>query len=554
MHAANTGRPEVAKLLVAAGAKVNAPSQYGTALTWAAQSRQIEVARFLISKGAAVTGKRMDGITILMIAAEQGSTDLVRLLLANKADINAVDVAGETALSHAARRGQVAAARLLLASGAKPDTADARGWTPLMYAAANGFSDIAAALIEKGARVDATEAAGRTPLLLAAAYAGEPATVRTLLANGANASAKDAAGRTAAEIAAARGYDEAAQVLRGGPAATGAGAAELSPRAAVVKSLSLIERSMQIFAKRTGCTSCHQEGLALMATGLAQERGFKVDAALSEGRAKKSAEFFHAPFLLPAVERAAKDPAKLKYVPMPDVVADPVFLLSGIAAQNLPTDRAFAATAMMVAKLQTPNGFWPLEFVRVPINSTPVANTALAVRILQAYAPKGAEAELSERIGRAKAWFLKTPGSTVDELAFRLLGLKWTGATGEERAKAIAELHAAQRSDGGWAQVSRLRSDAYATGLALYALHLGGELPVGDAAYQRGVRFLLRTQDDDGSWFVNKRAIPANNYFDAGYPHGQSQYISFAGACWATMALTLAAEPAPARVTTGDAG
>jgi hypothetical protein len=36
---------------------------------------------------------------------------------------------------------------------------------------------------------------------------------------------------------------------------------------------------------------------------------------------------------------------------------------------------------------------------------------------------------------------------------------------------------------------------------------------------------------------VNKRAFPANNYFDAGFPHGESQYASFNGTCWATMAL-----------------
>ena len=53
---------------------------------------------------------------------------------------------------------------------------------------------------------------------------------------------------------------------------------------------------------------------------------------------------------------------------------------------------------------------------------------------------------------------------------------------------------------------------------------------------------MLRTQDEDGSWFVNKRAIPANNYFNAGFPHGESQYASFNGTCWATMALLQATE------------
>ncbi len=68
-------------------------------------------------------------------------------------------------------------------------------------------------------------------------------------------------------------------------------------------------------------------------------------------------------------------------------------------------------------------------------------------------------------------------------------------------------------------------------------------MPVTDAAYRRGVSYLLRTQDEDGTGFVTKRAIPANNYFDAGFPHGESQYASFNGTCWATMALMETVQP-----------
>ena len=62
-------------------------------------------------------------------------------------------------------------------------------------------------------------------------------------------------------------------------------------------------------------------------------------------------------------------------------------------------------------------------------------------------------------------------------------------------------------------------------------------MPASDPVYQKGVRFLLLTQDDDGSWYTGKRALPVNNYFDAGFPHGESQYASFNATCWATLAL-----------------
>jgi hypothetical protein len=46
-------------------------------------------------------------------------------------------------------------------------------------------------------------------------------------------------------------------------------------------------------------------------------------------------------------------------------------------------------------------------------------------------------------------------------------------------------LHA-QRSDGGWAQIAALTSDAYATGQALVAVKEAGVVTPFDAAYKRG--------------------------------------------------------------------
>ena len=68
-------------------------------------------------------------------------------------------------------------------------------------------------------------------------------------------------------------------------------------------------------------------------------------------------------------------------------------------------------------------------------------------------------------------------------------------------------------------------------------------MPVSDPVSQRGVQFLLRTQDEDGSWFVPKRVEPRNLFFDAAFPHGEAQYASFNATCWATMALVQAAAP-----------
>jgi squalene cyclase len=84
-----------------------------------------------------------------------------------------------------------------------------------------------------------------------------------------------------------------------------------------------------------------------------------------------------------------------------------------------------------------------------------------------------------------------------------------------------------------------MESTPYATGRSLVSLQIGG-LPVTDPAYQRGIRFLLATQQEDGSWHTKTRALAFQPHFDAGFPHGYDQWISAAASSWAAMALALA--------------
>lgn len=106
-----------------------------------------------------------------------------------------------------------------------------------------------------------------------------------------------------------------------------------------------------------------------------------------------------------------------------------------------------------------------------------------------------------------------------------------------EIAAQAKRLVALQRDDGGWAQLALMRADAYATGQALYALQVSGLVP-GNPVYQRGVAYLLRTQTEDGTWFVRTRAFGFQPYFETGFPHGVDQFISASATAWAVMALS----------------
>src|SRR5206468_3733985 len=95
---------------------------------------------------------------------------------------------------------------------------------------------------------------------------------------------------------------------------------------------------------------------------------------------------------------------------------------------------------------------------------------------------------------------------------------------------------AAQRDDGGWAQLAAFESDAYATGQTLVILRETGLSP-SDPAYQRVAGYLLKTQCEDGSWLVKTRSQPIQVYFDNGDPHGEHQFISIPATSWAVAAL-----------------
>ena len=101
---------------------------------------------------------------------------------------------------------------------------------------------------------------------------------------------------------------------------------------------------------------------------------------------------------------------------------------------------------------------------------------------------------------------------------------------------AIKEIRDRQEPGGGWSQFGRTPPDAYATGMSLYALHIGG-ISTNDETYRKGIAFLLSTQYSGGAWLVKTHSFPQQRYFESGFPFGRHQWISSAGTSWATLAI-----------------
>jgi hypothetical protein len=280
----------------------------------------------------------------------------------------------------------------------------------------------------------------------------------------------------------------------------------------------------------------------LQTVALARERGFMIAEDLARAEVGRVHGFYARRRDL--YERALTDPAAAKRADAyGNFTVHAGYWLWGLAAEKVAPDEVTATTARLLAAKQADDGHWSFDDVaRAPVQSSDFTTTALAVFVLQQYGPKEHTEATGRHLARAKEWLLKSRPRTTDDKAFRLFGLHRVEAGAEERKKAAGQLLEEQRADGGWGQQENMPSDAYATGLALVTLHQAGGLAVTDPSYRRGTAYLLKAQRDDGSWYVKTRAIPSNPYFESGFPHGKSQFISYAGTCWATMALTLAAE------------
>jgi uncharacterized protein len=172
--------------LLAKGADVNAAQVDGmTALHWAVNNDDAEMAGLLVRSRANVNATNRYGVPPLSIACTNGNATLVRLLLDAGADANASLPGGETVLMTAARVGSLEALKALLARGANPNAQERRDQTALMWAAAEGHATVVRALIEAGSTINATLPSGFTPLFFAVRE-GHIDVVRVLLEAGAN--------------------------------------------------------------------------------------------------------------------------------------------------------------------------------------------------------------------------------------------------------------------------------------------------------------------------------------------------------------------------------
>jgi ankyrin repeat protein len=550
MYAALYGDAEMLRMMLAAGGNPNATSDFGaTALMWAVED--FAKARLLLDAGADPNAASGFGRTPLSLATiSPAATATAELLLARGAQplplaLNAAaNYSGQLvgrlmaagardkgdAAGSALRSGCIACLDVLVPPGGKVP----RGLVNVLPPGGWGSTQQIQAALEHGADVNARDPKGRTVLMtLAISQRVTPEMVQGLIDRGADLHAKSPQGLNALDYALRLGRQPILDVFtRNGlePSTLRAPhptfVADNSVRAAITRSLPLLQSSSHTFYERGGCVGCHHSLQTAITVKEARRAGFALDEALARDELATLARDID----------ATREQALEGMVAPGGLATNTGYILFALDVQNFPADESTDAMVRLLRLLQRSDGRWATPF-RPPIESSEFTATALSARALRTYGADDPGANQAALV-RALRWLESSTPADHEDRVFKLLGLVWADGSKAARDEALRALLATQSRDGGWAQTEYRASDAYATGEALYALHAAG-VASGSRAYKRGLRYLLRTQLVDGSWLVRTRSHATQSYFESGFPHGEDQFISAAATNWASQALLL---------------
>jgi Squalene-hopene cyclase C-terminal domain len=277
-----------------------------------------------------------------------------------------------------------------------------------------------------------------------------------------------------------------------------------------------IEKYGTAWINERNCMACHYAGYMLWSLRDASQRGFGID----KGKLAEATNW--------AISQT-------------DVYG---FGYEGAAQMLIARDRSdlsehtverIDAMRDLIIKGQKKDGSWApggqLPGQKRPLSETKHVSTMLCILGLESLEQPSQRAVACRDKGLM--WLKKTPPNgqkppvSSEWYATRLLIEKRFGDS--KQVEAIREqILAAQQPDGGWGWLRADKSDAFGTGVSVYALSQVG-VPNSHPAIRNAWKFLIETQTADGSWIVSGTKNDTK-----GKPHPLS---SFWGSTWALLGL-----------------
>jgi hypothetical protein len=272
---------------------------------------------------------------------------------------------------------------------------------------------------------------------------------------------------------------------------------------AVERALGYLAVQVPQWSVENKCFSCHNNGDAARAMFAARRKGMPVAREATEATLR----------WLGHPERWGNNGGQREFNDKKLATIQFAFALlaaseSGDVNERPPLLRA----AEMVSAWQQEDGSWKIHAqgtIGSPITYGNTLATAVARKILAADHER-----FKPKIAKADRWLRDQEPQNVLDAAGILIGL---GASQNGRAIARQKqcldlIRQAQRASGGWGPYSNSAAEPFDTAVVLLALQPFAEEEDRPGMIQRGRRFLIESQFDDGSWPETTRPANAESY------------------------------------------
>jgi outer membrane protein OmpA-like peptidoglycan-associated protein len=277
--------------------------------------------------------------------------------------------------------------------------------------------------------------------------------------------------------------------------------------------------------KQNNCFGCHVQAQTMMGLSIAQTNNYVVSVPTLEALAD--------------ITRLTQDASGYERDLGSGTQTTPThFAAMGFAyydeAEGVKTDATLRRYVNWMTSHVNPTGEYPQDMTEAPIAQGTISSTANAVVAFSEALAQTGDSIYKTYADRGLAFIDSAQPRTMQDRVFKIMALSRYGSP-EQRQMAdrlAQQIQGEQDKDGGWREAPELTlSSVYATGQVLYAFKEAG-VSTTTPAFTNGVRYLLRTQQPDGSWPMS----------DAGGTLSRRP-SKFAPTMWAVIGLVGRVEP-----------